>query len=400
MKMVHQCGIGLSMVLLLFTIKILAGISVGLASHYIFKDITDYILTNQYGIQEYHSLVQTPKVFFSDIFFSNYTERGDFFGSRGSYWNDLRFNIIYKMLAFSNILSRGNYYINSLFFNFLNYLSTILLYRVFINVYPLKKWPVIIGCFLLPSTLYFGSGIHKDLVVLTALSVFCYVVYFGLKQGFEWKKIIFLILSFLTILLVRNFIAAILLPCTVSWFITYKNKLSPIKSFATLLVIGVLSTIFLHHSFKNVDPLQVVVNKQQAFFALGKAHTDYKMDTLKPTIKSFVEQSPAALRHSFLSPYPTEFDNLYMNFLSLEIILYWLLFLLMIFLPDKTTYSNETFIVFGLIFAFLIFLFTGYITPAGGALIRYRSIYFPFFIIPILCGINWQHILGRINIKY
>ena len=148
-------------VLGLFTIKILAGVAVGLASHYILQDKTDYYRTNFYGIQEYHSMLQTPKVFFTDIFTSNYAERGEFFGSQSSYWNDLRFNIIYKIMAFANIFSRGNYYINSVFFNFVGFIGLILLYKVFIDLYPLKKWAVIIGCFLLPSTLYFGSGYTK-----------------------------------------------------------------------------------------------------------------------------------------------------------------------------------------------------------------------------------------------
>ena len=161
MRMVKGCGMEKQIVLGLFTIKILAGVAVGLASHYILQDKTDYYRTNFYGIQEYHSMLQTPKVFFTDIFTSNYAERGEFFGSQSSYWNDLRFNIIYKIMAFANIFSRGNYYINSVFFNFVGFIGLILLYKVFIDLYPLKKWAVIIGCFLLPSTLYFGSGYTK-----------------------------------------------------------------------------------------------------------------------------------------------------------------------------------------------------------------------------------------------
>ena len=382
-------------VLGLFTIKILAGVAVGLASHYILQDKTDYYRTNFYGIQEYHSMLQTPKIFFTDIFTSNYAERGEFFGSQSSYWNDLRFNIIYKIMAFANIFSRGNYYINSVFFNFVGFIGLILLYKVFIDLYPLKKWAVIIGCFLLPSTLYFGSGIHKDLIVLTALPVFCYAMYFGLKQGFTLKKVSFLVLSFLVILLIRNFIAVILLPCAVTWFISYRYRLSVVKSFATFLAAGILGTIVLHSLSEKVNPLQIVVNKQQAFFALGKANTDFVMDTLQPTVKSFAMQAPAALRHSFLAPYPTEFDNLYMNCFAVEIIIYWLLFFVMLITQWSSGKSWNAFIVFGVIFTILIFLFTGYITPAAGALVRYRSIYFPFLLVPILCEINRNKLLSK-----
>ena len=395
----QECGIGKPTILMLFIIKVLAGVAVGLASHYILNDKTDYYRTNFYGIEEYHSMLQTPKVFFTDLFTSNYSERGEFFGSQNSYWNDLRFNIIYKLIAFTNIFARGNYYVNSLFFNFVSFLSTILLYKVFKDVFPLKKWAVIIGCFLLPSTLFFGSGIHKDLIVLTSLSVFCYALYFGLKKGFEWRKISFLILSILTILIVRNFIAVILLPCAVTWFIGCKYNLSPIKSFAALIVLGVLGTIMLHTSFKKVDPLKVVVNKQQAFFTIGKANTNYKMDTLEPTVKSFVTQAPAALRHSFLSPYPTEFNSLFVNLFSVEITIYWLLLFAMLLFQERISQNLDAFIIFGITFTFLIFLFSGYITPAAGALIRYRSIYFPFLIIPILSCIKLKCIYKRLNIK-
>ncbi len=393
--MVKETGIGSPIVLILFTIKILAGIAVGLASHYVLHDKTDYFRTNYYGIQEYHSFFDSPKVFFTDLFQSNYTETGEFFGSRGSYWNDLRFNIIYKVLAFTNIFSRGNYYINSLFFNFVSFISSFLLYKVFMNVYPAKKWHVIVGCFLLPSTLYFGSGIHKDLIVLMALSVFCYSLYFSLMKGFTGKKIIYLLLSFVTILFIRNFIAVILLPCAITWVINNKYKLPAIKTFTALFIAGIVGTILLQQFSPKINPLLIVVKKQQAFFALGKANTDYKMDSLQPTIKSFAEQAPSALRHSFLSPYPLEFHNFYMNLFSLEMMTYWFLFVLMLLLPDKIKYNSQEFIVFGVAFTFLIFLFTGYITPAAGALIRYRSIYFPFILIPILCNINWGGLFDK-----
>ena len=82
--MVKETSIGSPMVLILFTIKILAGIAVGLVSHYILHDKTDYFQTNVYGIQEYQSLLDSPKVFFTDIFKSNYNETGEFFGSSAS----------------------------------------------------------------------------------------------------------------------------------------------------------------------------------------------------------------------------------------------------------------------------------------------------------------------------
>lgn len=377
----------------------MAGISVWLVSHYLFNDVTDYYVTNNYGIQEYHSLINTPRTFFTDLFSSTYTEKSEFFGSKASYWNDLRYNIIYKVLAFTDVLSRGNYYINSLFFNFVAFVGTVALYRVFIDIYPGKKWNVIIGCFLLPSLLFYSSGIHKDLIVFTALGIFCYCLYFSVENNFTVKRICLLLLSFLSILLIRNFVAVILLPCAIVWVVSKKYNLQPYKVFGILFITGIAATVFLHTYFKKADPLMIVVNKQQAFFALGKANTNYQLDSLQPAAKSFITLTPTALRHSFLSPLPGEFDNIYTNLLSVEIIIYWLLFFLMLVFPAKNILKQNEFIVFGLVFTFLIFLFTGYITTNAGALIRYRSIYLPFLMAPVLCNINWDRVVNKYSTK-
>ena len=391
---VQTAGLSTKTIVGLFCIKIAAGLSVWVVSHYYFNDLTDYYNTNNYGIQEYESLIHTPKIFFTDLFVSPYTEKSEFFGSKVSYWNDLRSNIIYKVLAFTNILSRGNYYINSLFFNFAAFLGTVALYKIFIHIYPAKKWEIIIGCFLLPSTLFYSSGIHKDLLVFTALCICCYCIFFGLQKCFSFKKISFLLLSFIVILFIRNFIAVILLPCVVAWVVSKKYSIQPLKVFGLLIIAGIAATAFAHNFYKKADPLLIVVEKQQAFLTLGTGSTDYKLDSLHPTTKSFITLAPTALRHSFLSPLPGEFKNVFTNLLSVEIIIYWLLFLLMCFFPVKNILEQNEFIVFGIVFTFLIFLFIGYITTAAGALVRYRSIYFPFLMVPVLCSIEW----GRLRV--
>ncbi len=300
-------------------------------------------------------------------------------------------------MGFFNILSRGNYYINSLFFNFFCFLGHIALYRVFKSVYPKATLPLIIGCFLLPSLLYFSSGIHKDLIIFTALAVFCYCMYFSRERGFSTKRVVFLILSFIAVLLMRNFIAVILFPCAIAWFISRRYRIKPIWVFSLLLLTMVTGTLLLHFTSVKYDPLQVVAAKQQAFLSLGKAATDYHNDTLQPTVKSFITSAPTALRHAFFSPYPGEFSNHYINLFSAEPVIFFVLCILMFVFPSRTINISKEFIVFGIVFTFLVLLFTGYISTTAGALIRYRSIYLPFLVIPMLCNINWSKWKGKTN---
>jgi uncharacterized protein with PQ loop repeat len=379
------------MILLLFVIKIAVGIIGGLASHFLMHDNTDLYGYTVQGLVEYNNLLHHPKIFFTDSLPEAYTNNlGDFFGSHNSFWNDVRNNILIKTIGIFNILSRGNYYINSLFFNFIGFFGHIALFRVFKHIYPKQHWAIIVGCFLLPSTLYYTSLIGKDMMVFTALGIFCYALYFSLQNGFNKKQVAYLLLSFIGILLMRNFIAVILLPCAFALYVSSRYKIQPVKVFSTLFLFACMAIVLSQFFPEKYDPLNIVVEKQQAFFSLSIAKSQYQNDTLQPTIKSFATAAPTALRHSFLSPYPTEFDSIYLNAFAAEIVLYLFLALMMFILPHKNNTRLNAFIVFSLVFTFLIFLFTGYITTNAGALVRYRSTYFPFLLAPILCSINWN----------
>lgn len=391
-KFVREAGLGRKAVLLLFLVKIAAGCALGLVNHLLMHNTTDYDLYNHYGIVEYQHLFTNPRLFFTDIFTTDYTPTGGFFGSDFSYWNDLRTNIIFKILGVMDIFSRGNYYINSLFFNAFAFLGHIGLFRVFSHIYPGKKLQVVVGCFLLPSMLYFSSGIHKDLIVFTALAVFCYCLYVSLDCGFTRKRLISLLLSFLIILLIRNFVAVIALPFAAAWFISSRNKINPAIVFPVMMLVVGAVLCTMHFGPEQYDPLRVVVEKQQSFFALGGSATEYHNDTLASSIKSFAFAAPRALAHAYLSPYPGEFDRLYINLFAVEITAYLLVFLLWVLFPLRTGAVQNGFIYFCFLFTFSVFLITGYITPAAGAMIRYRSIYLPFILTPLLAGMRWKRI--------
>jgi hypothetical protein len=390
---VQNAGLSTKIILLLFSIKVAVGVIGGLVSHFLMNDASDMHFYTVQSLMEYDNLIHHPTIFFTDSLPTAYEQGlGDFFGSSNSFWNDLRNNILIKTMGVLNIFSRGNYYINSLFFNVVGFLGHIALFKIFKHIYPKQHWAIVVGCFLLPSTLYFTSLIGKDILIFVALSFFCYSLYFSLENKCTTKRIFFLILSFISVLLIRNFIAVILLPCAFAWYVSSRFTIKPLKVFGAFFLLAFAGIILSQFLSEKYNPLKIVVEKQQAFFGLGIAKSQYQNDTLQPTIKSFATAAPVALRHSFLSPYPTEFNNIYLNGFAAEILLYLLLFAMVFIFKNDKNNININFIVFALIFTTLIFLFTGYITTNAGAMIRYRSIYFPFLILPILCNINWNKI--------
>ncbi len=392
LKYIQNAGLDNKTLFTLFTIKVLAGIATGLVSIHLFNSASDYIAYNNLGKIETDNLFHHPKIFFTDIFISNYETYGDVFGTSKSFWKDLGPNIILKILSIFNIISGGSYYVNCLLFNMIAFVGNIAFFRFFKVIYPEHSMSIIVGCFLLPSTLYFCSGIHKDLFIFTALGIFSHAFLSSLLKGVSVKKIVVIFISFLLIFFIRNYVAVILLPCTVFFMISYKSEIKLQKIFFVAILAFFVGLFIMEKLNLQSNPLKIITERQASFIALGKANTDYHYEILAPTINGFAKAFPSAVRRSFLSPLPFEFKGLMINLLTIEICFYLLLVVLLILFRKKENWRMNNFILFGMIFTTLIFLIIGYSITNAGSVVRYRSIYLPFLIVPILCNIDWNNV--------
>ncbi len=352
----------------------------------------DYEQANKHGREEYQLLMQNPYRFFTDLFDAGYSDGyGGVFDSMNSFWHDLAGNCLYKLLATFNIFSRGNYYINILFLNVIGFFGHIALFRVFNNVYKNKKWPVLAGCFLIPSTLYFSSGLHKDNLIFTSVCIFSYALYFSITRSASLSKLVWLIIAALTIFLIRNFVLVALIPASIAFCLAYK-KANPWKTYALVYAFFIICLSLFIYVSPDKNPLHVITQKQQDFFALDKANTQIAMDTLQPTAGSFVRSLPSAAEHTFLRPYIWENSSPYLFVPALEIMLYVLLIVLALFSQRANLFSVHPFTLYGILFTCTIMLFIGYVVPNLGAIIRYRSLYFPFLLIPALVALQQSYI--------
>ncbi len=405
MPFVRKSGLTDKAVILLFLVKIFAGLAIGFIAYQLTPTGNDYWGMNTEGIKEHQLLLNDPYKFFTSIFYSNYA-RGysGFFDALPSYWNDLRATIISKFLAPFNFLTGGNYYLNSLFFNFFCFLGHAAFYRLFMQLYPNKKIAVIVSCFLLPSMLYFSSGIQKDGIVFTAMGFLLYTIFQSLQyQKFTLKSIGIIFLMITVLFFIRSYVPILLMPALILWIIADKLKFKPLSVF----VIGYITVGFLFFSLnfitKTFNPLEVVIKKQEAFFMLPTASTQVALDTLHPNFKSFVQVAPQAIVNSFFRPHFGDIINMKVGTLLpliLELLFYELILLFFLFYRIKNENKKQhSFIYAGLFFSATMFLFIGSIVPNLGSIVRYRSIYLIFIIAPLVCGIDWKKVHQLIKIK-
>lgn len=399
---IKNAGISSGTLLSLFLLKILAGIAIGWIAIHIYGPGNDYWDTNEYAREEYQLLQTDPFKYLINIFTSDY--QGGYtgiFSSGNSYWNDLKGNIVIKLVSVFNIFSRGDYYINSLFFNFIIFFAHVILYRLFIKMFPGRQVLVFIGCFLLPSTLYFSSGIHKDGMVFLMLAVTIYCVYESMiKNRFNAKRVLLIMVSLAFLFLLRNFICLALLPALFAWILVTKMKWPAAPVFTAVYLVCGLLVFTIDSIVPKIKPLEIITAKQTEYLKLEKAATQMELTALQPGFKSFASNAPQALNHAFLRPYLWELPVKSILPLSIELFVYQVLMVLMIFFKRREcTTDQKQFLFFAIFFTISTFLIIGYIVPNLGSLVRYRSLYYPLLITPALCFINWEKLPGWLQIK-
>ncbi len=383
-------------IIILFLLRILAGMVNAWINLYYYSG-TDSSVFHQEGIIEYHLLFNNPKEYLLNVFHDKVSYSG-LFDITDSFWNNLRSNIIIKLLSVFDILSNCNYFINTVFYNFLVFFASVSLYRIFIQIFPSRKNTLLITMFLLPSCLYFTSGLHRDGLVFLALGIVCLNMYNILKKdGFAVSRLIYIFCGLLLIFLLRNFIFITLLPALTAWIIVGKKQKFIFPIFAMVYIFFILMFFSLKFIHPKLDLPEYVSSRQLTFIQLaGKAASAININPLFPDFRSFFNNAPQALNHTLMRPYLSENITLLYVPLAIEILFFEILFVAYLFFPLKKP-IHDGFIYFGLFFTLSMFLLIGYTIPIIGAIVRYRSIYFPLLITPFACLIDFHKMKVSLN---
>lgn len=402
-KFFTKAGFTNSQLVILFLLKVMAGIFYGWIGVY-YGQMAQMIDTWAYhvqSLQEYKLLTSHPIEFFTSLFHTDY--KGgytNFLVSQNSWWNDVKANFLIKIMAIFDLFSFGNYYVNVIFYSFLSLFGPVAVYRVMKNVFPDKKIPVLVATFLIPSFLYWTSGLHKEGLIFVGLSLMIYHFYFGFKQkSFPPYRILLILFGFALAIILRNFLVLPLLPPVLAWLLCYKVKWKPIFLFTFVYVLFLTLFFTIKYLVPNLDPPKSVALKQQEFIELV-GHSSVSVNKLEPTFTSFLINAPQAFSLAAIRPYPSDVHHLLSLAAAIETALILLFFLVFLFWGHKGM-ARSPFLLFCLFFSLGVLFMIGYSVNNLGAIVRYRSIVLPLLLAPMAAKIDWARLTRPIfqNIK-
>jgi hypothetical protein len=268
------------------------------------------------------------------------------------------------------------------------------LYKTLYLNAPHKKYLFLAVVFLIPSVVFWCSGIHKDGIILSCIGFISYFIYqfLATKNSFQLiLGILFLCLLFIT----RYFyLLCIFLPIML-WIFTNKSKYK-LTIFSITYLFAFIILFNINTLFPAIKPLELISNKQKDFINLI-GYSDMETPLLETNFMSYVKNFPTALNHIFLKP--SFHYNEYFKY-KISALDSWFVFSLIvlfsIFIKRKNL--NNGFFLFLLFFGATVYLFIGYTIPNAGALVRYKS-EFTVVLLSALVGLSEVPFLKRLYSK-
>jgi hypothetical protein len=279
-----------------------------------------------------------------------------------------------KGLAFLNLLSGKNYYINVLWFEFLTFPGPLLLFKLLSKEFPLRTGMNFLLIFFIPSVIFWCSGIRAEALLLLFMVLMIYnSLAYARKPGVI--KALGILAGFLGMLLIRYQFLLVFLPAFIAYFVSLVKKESSSFYFNRIFLVAALifmASLFLPPAYQLSRPVQ---HAQDSFFRL-QGNTRYPLDSLKPGPVSFIKILPQAFANSALRPYPWEGKNLLQSISSADVL--FLIAGLIYFLvsPHRREQISHPVYWFFLFYSISQLIGIGMAVPFPGAIVRYRSIVF------------------------
>jgi hypothetical protein len=294
---------------------------------------------------------------------------------------------IIKLNALLMFASLRVYFVHILFMCFISLMGWVLLTNAVLKFAPQGNSVFAIPVLLLPSVLFWTSGVMKEPVLVLGLGVFISgVLNFeaGKSRQNMWALATILAGSFI-IIIIKFFVLACLIPAVIAFIVLRQNQRAPIifLKYGLVNVVLLLAAFNIGKVIPRLDLQQMLLNKQMhsvkeaSYF---KAGSRIEIPALDNSASSVIETAPVGIWNTVLRPYLWEGKNVMMLASAVENVLIGLFVIACLWFSDFRNLSQLNLFLFLLNFALAYFALIGICTPVLGNLVRYRAPLLPIFL--------------------
>jgi hypothetical protein len=277
----------------------------------------------------------------------------------------------------------------------LAFLGSFYLFKGFKELLKIKNSYLLIASFLIPSCLFWASGLLKEGLMMFAIGFAFYFVAKLYKKFCIWHLLGLCIASAL-LFASKIYVLPAFIPAVIFLFVATKMKPKfQLVTFGSILVIIAFLVLFSGPIF-GYDILSTLSGKQNDFINYTSLQVDqgstYDLTRLSPDLWSFVKIIPEGLLNVFFRPFPSEVNSIFMLFSFLEVVGFVVLMIIPIFFFKKPSAEHLRIILFFAMFILFLYVVVGVYTPNTGSIVRYRIPALPFLFVLLTMIIDWERI--------
>lgn len=307
------------------------------------------------------------------------------------FWNEgtnyrPRTHFLVKWVSVFNLIDGNNYWITSLYFSFLSFVSSWILYKTVAKHFVGSRMEAGLAFLFVPSIVFWGSGIIKESLAMAALNILsAYFIAWYFSKTISRMGIITLLLSFWVLWNLKYYWAAVwlavVLPLITVQILKAKVRWvseHPKMSWSIMLLMALLMVSIIHPNFYYNRLLLVIFENHNAYLALSSPSDAINFYELQPTVFSLLINSPWALISGIFRPFFLEAGNLLQVCASLENLILMLLSGMALNMARRQLFLFNELHLALIAYIILLSVFLSLSTPNFGSLSRFKVGFTPF----------------------
>ena len=379
-------------------IKFFGAISVCLIYQFYYTDgdTTNYFETSR-AIS--NLLIKDRHVFFDVMSGNNSWENYSYFDKDTYwpvYWRDKNAFFVARLLVPIMLLSFKTFIVSAILLAWVCYAGIWRLFLLFNKEFPEIQKELAISILFIPSVVFWGSGLLKDTITLSAVGWYTYhFYYFFIKKKYKIFSAICIFVSAFLLIAIKPYILFAVLPGSLIWLSNdrlerVQNKI--LKSLAapffisigigaSILVLSQMGDFLGIYAIDNVLDRAVVVNLDQKQSYYGGSSFD--IGDFDASIGSMLAKAHLAIAATLFRPYLWDVRNPVMLLSALE---NTYLMLLTIFLLVRLKFlgffgliGKHPLLLFSVLFSLFFAFSVGIATSNFGSLVRLKIPCIPFY---------------------
>lgn len=289
-------------------------------------------------------------------------------------------HVIIRFNAFLMLFSFGHIQIHVVVMAFLSFIGSVALYKAFAKYSPKKKVSLFVAVFLVPSAVFWTSGLMKEGLVCFALGMILYQTD-RLFEKVSISSLFWLLFSLFIMIYTKIYVVLIVIPLILSHSLHSNFRKKNIKwLYAGVVATFVVFGIIILDRLAGLNIFEMLAQKQNDYILLAQmenAGSFVNISPLEASFLSFIKAIPNAIYLGFISPIPFLDNSIIFIPNILENILVLILLVLIFIFPCKTNKAESSLINFSFWFFIGVAFLTGLTVPIIGAIVRYKSIALP-----------------------